>query len=277
VRALVTHILVLLTALADAGLGGAWAQNGLTVSGRQGSLQFTASELLADRLTQDVSVAADSVFHRPMTYRAVPAQALLEKVGVAADDYVQARATDGFSIAIPARLLKDARAWLAVEDPAHPWPLLSKGGKSRDIGPFYLVWPNGQGVSSEYWAYQLAALAVTDSPTRRWPQLAVSDNVPAADAVRRGLDRFVAVCIACHRFSGAGEGEQGPDLGRPMNPVDYFQPSALKKLLRDPQSVRSWPERKMPAFDVETLSDGDIDAIVAWLTYKARAGDAQLK
>jgi hypothetical protein len=34
--------------------------------------------------------------------------------------------------------------------------------------------------------------------------------------------------------------------------------------------VRDWPEAKMPAFDKANLSDGDIDAIVAWLAYKAK-------
>ena len=55
-----------------------------------------------------------------------------------------------------------------------------------------------------------------------------------------------------------------------MNPVEYFQPAALKKLLRNPSSVRTWPEQKMPAFDEASLSDADIDAIVAWLAYKNR-------
>jgi len=33
--------------------------------------------------------------------------------------------------------------------------------------------------------------------------------------------------------------------------------------------VRDWPDAKMAAADPETLSDDDIDAIVAWFTYKA--------
>ena len=75
--------------------------------------------------------------------------------------------------------------------------------------------------------------------------------------------------MACHRFDGAGEGEQGPDLGRPTNPVDTFRPAALRRLVRDPASVRDWPDRKMPAFGPDSLSDADLDAIIAWLTYKA--------
>ena len=95
-------------------------------------------------------------------------------------------------------------------------------------------------------------------------------DVPAGDPVRIGLDRFVALCMACHRFNGQGEGEQGPDLGRPMNPVDYLQPAALRKMIRNPASVRKWPDQKMPGFAEDTLSNSDLDAIIAWLTYKAR-------
>ena len=80
----------------------------------------------------------------------------------------------------------------------------------------------------------------------------------------------MALCIACHRFKGAGEGEQGPDLGQPMNPVDYFKPEALA-----PAAARSAAGARLArpqdaGFGQETLSDQDLDAIIAWLTYKAR-------
>ena len=120
------------------------------------------------------------------------------------------------------------------------------------------------------WAYRLAALAVTDNPVKRWPGLAVGPEVAMGDRIRTGLDRFVAVCMACHRFNGDGEGEQGPDLARPMNVTEYFQIPALKKLIRNPASVRQWPEQKMPGFDQAALSDSDLDAIVDWLAYKAK-------
>ena len=125
-------------------------------------------------------------------------------------------------------------------------------------------------ISQEYWAYHLAALAVTDSPLKRWPGLAVGSDVPAGDRIRTGLDRFIALCMSCHRFNGEGEGNQGPDLGRPMNVTDYFQIPALKKLIRNPASVRQWPEQKMPGFDQVALSDSDLDAMVDWLAYKAK-------
>ena len=248
----------------------------LTLADRDGSRTLGARELLAHPAAESITVAPDPVYRRPMGYRTVPMHALLKGLKVGLDDYVQAQATDKFSVAIPARLLlavppADVEAYLAIEDPTAHWPHLPAKRDGQSAGPFYLVWQQkvrGQ-VSSEYWAYRLASLTVTDSPTRRWPGLAVEESLPAADPIRRGLDRFVAVCMACHRFDGEGEGEQGPDLARPMNPADYFQPAALKKYIRNPASVRAWGDQKMPGFDPESLPDGDIDAIVAWLGYKA--------
>ena len=250
-----------------AAIGTAQAQS-LEVADRGTTKTFTVAQLLADKAVRSLAIA-DPVYKRTMIYRVVAMADLLRDLKVGNDDYVQARAVDNFSVAIPAALLM-ADAFLAIETAAAPWPKLPGGGTTT-AGPFYIVWQRRPGIeiSSEYWAYHLAALTVTDSPAKRWPGLAVGADVPAADPVRRGLDRFVAVCMACHRFAGAGEGTQGPDLARPMNPVDYFQPAALHKFLRNPKSVRDWPEQKMPAFSEESLSDADIDAIVAWLAYKA--------
>lgn len=247
----------------------------LTITGTTSSRTFTQQDLLAHPASRSITVT-DPVYRRPMTYRAIPLPALLKGTGVGADDYLQARAVDDFSVSIPGSLATAAstqiEGFLAVEPPAAPWPPIPGKPDKASAGPFYIVWrlvPPAR-VSSEYWAYRLAALAVTDSPLKRWPGLAVGADIPAGDPIRSGLDRFVALCMACHRFNGNGEGEQGPDLGRPMNVTNYFQIPALKKLIRDPASVRRWPEQKMPGFDQTTLSDSDLDAIVDWLAYKAR-------
>lgn len=247
----------------------------LKVSDRGSQRTYSARELLASPAMREITLA-DAVYHRTMTYQAIPIASLLKTMTVGADDYIQATATDNFSVSIPARLLLNPegaagpQAYLAIESAAAPWPNIP--GKTTNAGTFYIVWQNTDGarVSSEYWAYHTASLTVSGSPYERWPQLAVGNDVPAADPIRRGLDRFVAVCMACHRFAGAGEADMGPDLATPMNPVDYFQLPALRKLLRDPSSVRKWPEQKMPALDPAALSDADIDAIISWLAYKAR-------
>jgi cytochrome c1 len=61
----------------------------------------------------------------------------------------------------------------------------------------------------------------------------------------------------------------GPDLNLPHNPTEYFQPWALKAFIRNPGSIRDWPERKMQGFQKSSLSDSDLDAIIAYLTYMA--------
>lgn len=242
----------------------------LRIADRRTEKSVSAAALLADPATRTVTID-DPVYRRSMTYRAIPVNALLKGLAVAADDYVQLIATDQFSIGVPARLALRPQVLVAIEDPARPWPAMPGKGTAT-AGPFFVIWQDARRdeISSEYWAYKLGALQVTDSPYKRWPVLAVADDVPATYPARRGLDRYVALCIACHRFKGAGEGEQGPDLGRPMNPVDYLQPAALRRLLRDPNRVRDWPDRKMPAFSQDTLSDQDLEAIIAWLAYKAR-------
>jgi mono/diheme cytochrome c family protein len=247
----------------------------LTINGTNSSRSYTQEALLANPAIRSITVT-DPVYRRPMNYRAIPLPALLKDTGIGADDYLQARAVDDFSVSIPGSLATAAstqiEGFLAVEPPAAPWPPIPGKPDKASAGPFYIVWrlvPPAR-VSSEYWAYRLAALAVTDSPLKRWPGLAVGVDVPASDPIRTGLERFVALCMPCHRFNGDGEGEQGPDLGRPMNVTQYFQIPALKKLIRDPASVRRWPEQKMPGFDQATLSDSDLDAIVDWLAYKAK-------
>ena len=261
-------LLVVLTAAAHA--------QSLTVADRQTSKTFTAQQLLAAATVRDVAIARDPVFGKAMTYRAIPVGELLKGLSLGTEDYVEFTATDKFSVGVPVRLLQPTHSdgpkpFLAVETPEAKWPPIPEQGKVTPA-PFFLIWQDAQPgeISPEYWVYKLAALTVTDSPFKRWPALNVAEDLPATHPARRGLDRYVALCISCHRFNGAGEGEMGPDLGRPMNPVDYFQPQAFRKFLRSSKSVRDWPERKMPSFVEEVMSNEDMEALIAWLTYKAR-------
>jgi mono/diheme cytochrome c family protein len=268
-RSVVTVALLVLFA------GGAQAQS-LKLADRQTAKSYTAQQFLADPALRDVTIANDFVYRRTMTYKVIPMAELLKGLALGGEDYVEFTATDKFSIGVPARLLlrrgsTGPQPFLAIENPAALWPAIPEKGKET-AGPFFLVWQDAKPgeISSEYWVYKLAALQVTDSPYKRWPSLNVADDLPATHPARRGLDRYVALCISCHRFKGAGEGEQGPDLGQPMNPVDYFQPEAFRKLLRSSKRVRDWPDRKMPSFIEDVLSDEDMEAVIAWLTYKAR-------
>jgi cytochrome c1 len=71
-------------------------------------------------------------------------------------------------------------------------------------------------------------------------------------------------------MKGAGAADVGPDLGQPMGPTQYFTPEGLRRLIRDPKSVRTWPQQAMPGFDTAKLSDADLEALIAYLAYMAR-------
>ncbi len=273
--------LVLMVCLIACGLGVARASAAaptLTLSVGETTKTFTAAELLARPDAAPLNIPADVSYRQAMTYRAVPLLALIgerDKAGARAFDTIEARASDGFVSQLPAALIEKgasggAVAWIAVEDPAAPWPHLP--GREASAGPFYLVWehPERSGIGSEQWPFALAALTGVEDPVHRWPQLAVDPALPPVAPERRGQAAFIKTCIACHRFKGAGEGDMGPDLGQPMNVTRYMTPAGLRALIRDPKSVRTWPQQQMPGFDAKNLPDADLDALMAFLTHMAK-------
>jgi mono/diheme cytochrome c family protein len=242
----------------------------LIVSAGGVTQQYTSEELLARHDSQTLTVSNDPAYGGASSYRAVPLRALLAALPPDIGDTIQARATDGFVAEIP-RMLIDGMAapWIAVEDPAHPWPHLQ--GKTVSAGPFYLVWQDSERarISPEQWAYALAALTVVPSPAQRWPAIAVDASVPDGAPARRGQKAFIANCLPCHRLAGRGEGIVGPDLLHPMPATEYFTETGLRALIRNPAAVRSWPGQQMPGFGAVTLGDDEVDAIIAYLHFLA--------
>ena len=246
----------------------------LTVSFGGTQTAYTAAALLARPDAATITIPEDISYKRPMTYRAVPLLALLGGKPDPALDTLEARAGDGFVSQIPMSLVEKGAhggsvAWLAVEDAAQPWPPLP--AKDVSAGPFYIVWehPERSKVGTELWPYQTVAVAGVESPAHRWPQMAVDAGLPADDPARLGQGVFTTQCMPCHRMKGAGAADVGPDLGQPMNPTQYFTPAGLRALIRNPKSVRTWPQQQMPAFDAKALSDADLDAVIAYLTAMA--------
>ena len=232
--------------------------------------QFSSAELLAKQATRAIEVDRDASYPGPMRYQAVPLLDLMHGLPTAGISTIEARAKDGFVSELPWDLIArgengHAVAWIAIEDPQHPWPRLQ--GKPYSAGPFYLVWQNPElsGVTSEQWPYALTSLSSVFDPLRRWPQLAIGADVPKDHPARRGQAVYIVQCLPCHRLHGAGEGTVGPDLGQPMPAVAYFTDAGLRKLIRDPAAVRTWPQQQMPSADPVTLPDADVDAIIAYL------------
>lgn len=230
--------------------------------------------LLANPAATVIEVLRDPSYGRPMRYRALPLAALLAGGRILPDQVLETVASDGFVAMLPSDLVlesstKAAKAYLAIEPAAAPWPALP--GKPFSAGPFYLVWldPEASGIRGEQWVYMVSRIRSADSPAKRWPALAVDPSLPAGDPLRSGQALFVTQCLVCHQLNGAGSAAVGPDLNLPMNPTEYFQPAALKRYIRDPRSVRRWSAMRMEGFGQDAMSDREIDLVIGYLRYMA--------
>ncbi|MFC0666997.1 c-type cytochrome [Azotobacter chroococcum] len=233
-----------------------------------GTHRWSSAELLAHPQIRSLSIPADPTYRRGMHYRALPLAVLLD--GVGPGDHLQAQALDGFAAELPAAPLlrqEGARAWLAIEDPASPWPALGEGKPSA--GPFYLVWSDPQmgDIGPEQWPFQIARIRLLAPLAERFPAL-----LPAADAdasIQAGFVLFQKHCLACHRLNGQGDARFGPDLNLPYNPTEYFHEAFLRRYIRDPQGLRQWSLGRMPGFSAEVLTEDELDRLLAYLRHMA--------
>jgi mono/diheme cytochrome c family protein len=275
----------LLLCLCAAGAYAQPAQPTLTVTAAAVTKRFTAAELLSRPDLASLQIPPGVDYDVPLTVQAVPLLDLLAPFPLERFDRLEASATDGFVAQIPLTLIEAGKsggsvAWVAVEDPAHPWPKMQ--GKDTGAGPFYLVWqyPERSRVANEQWPYMLEKLTAVQSPGFRWPQLKVNETLPPDAPARLGEEIFATQCLPCHRLNGGGGSGIGPDLGQPMAATEYMTERGLRALVRDPKSVRTWPQQQMPAFSPTILPDADLDALIAYLKQIAsqrapprRAGD----
>ena len=261
-------ILVLANAAADA----ASPELSVTFGGR--TVKHTADALLANPAAVTITVPSDVSYKRPMTYRAVPMSVVLP--GLSRDDAVRVVADDGFAATLMAGPLlatsEDApRAYLAIEPPTAPWPPLKASAKAT-AGPFYLVWlrPEKGRVVPEQWPYQIARIDGVASVAVRFPAIAPAASVGSTDPIRHGFAVFTVNCLPCHTLNLAGDSHMGPDLNVPYSPTEYMREDYLRQQVRNPQGLHQWSESKMPSFDLKTLSDRDLDNLVAYLFYMAK-------
>lgn len=242
----------------------------LTIELDHSSKAWQTADLLTHPQAQTVQIVDDVSYKRVMTYRAVPLAVLLP--GLKPESHLQAVALDGFAAELTAAPLlnkQGARAWLAIEDPAQPWPALADGKPSA--GPFYLVWTDPQAgqISPEQWPFQIAGIKQLKTVAERFPALLPDPKLAPNDPINQGFALFQKNCLACHRLNGAGDAQVGPDLNIPYNPTEYFGGDFLKRYIRDPQSLRHWPQAKMPAFAASVLPDGELDLLVGYLKHMA--------
>ena len=184
---------------------------------------------------------------------------------------------DGFSAPIAtAKILnldrRESIAYLAIEKPGEKWPPLKAGEPNKTAGPFYLVWehPEKSKIAIEEWPYQLAGFEQKPSLESQFPHAAPDPSIAATSPVRAGYGAFMKNCFPCHTMNGEGASQVGPDLNLPHNPTEYLKPDYFALLVRNPQSLRRWPESKMRGFNQTELSDEDLRNISAYLKHMAR-------
>ena len=252
-------------------IGGASAAT-LLIERDEERVSFETGELLARPDARQVPIPADVGYGTLASYRAIPLAALLSHLPPSPGRTLETVARDGYAAQIPMELAYQdapgaARAWLAIDPDDAPWNNLP--GKQASAGPFYIVWerPEASGIPTKYWTYQITTLRYVPSPASRWPGLAVEASLPGDHPARIGQQAYVTQCLPCHMLNGGGSSTVGPDLNIPMNPTQYFQPAALRRYLREPASVRRWPDQKMPGFTLRQLSETELDAIIAYLAH----------
>jgi cytochrome c2 len=250
----------------------------LTLHFGEQTRSFKRSELLKRPDISSFHVAHDPSYkNKPTDYsHVIPLRPLFEGVPLAAGATLQFDCLDGFS----ASLSKDrvlgtdgktgATPYLAIEGPEEKWPTTTDGGKRP--GPYYLIWkdPEKSGIGSEEWPYALAGFTVKASVEATFPQIVPDRSLPENSPVRQGFNVFVKNCFACHTLNLAGQSKMGPDLNVPLSPTEYLSEANLKKLIRNPQNLRAWPESKMAGFSEAALPQKELTEVIAYLKSMAK-------
>jgi len=230
---------------------------------------LSISQLLQSPDLQTILISQDVAYHRDLSYQAVPLNRLLPDLKK--EGNLQFTATDGFVATIPnASFQGTAQAWLAIENPLQPWAPLAEGKKSA--GPFYLVWTDAEksAISNEQWPYQIIRIAEIQTLEQRFPQLLPHAEGAAQIIALRGLQVYTKNCASCHSLNHGGDAQIGPDLNLPMNPTEYFQEDMLRKMIRNPSSVRSWKQSTMPGFSEQSVSPAELDDLLVYLRQMAQ-------
>ena len=241
----------------------------LTIQSGSTTVSFTLSDLLKRPSVQTIAVSADPAYGgQAKTYRAIPAAELFRGVEIIKNGTIVFKCLDGFSGPLNKRDLlntdpQKSIAFIALEEPNKRWSPL-KPGQKVTAGPFYLVWQNPEksNIAREMWPFQLSGLEVKADLASLFPKIISKSQ---DKNVQAGFTSFIGNCFACHTLNGQGTSQMGPDLNIPFNPTEYMGEKYLRQLIRDPQSLRRWPQSKMPGFSSKDLADSELDQIVAYL------------
>jgi mono/diheme cytochrome c family protein len=248
----------------------------LTIRSNNRIDHFSTSDLLKRSDLETVTVQDDPAYPgKTRTYRAIKVANLITEENLSKNTIYSLKANDGFAAPIAGSQLlntleKSAIAYIAIEVPTEPWPPIAIGKPSA--GPFYLIWKNSKlsKISQEEWPYMLVAIEEQGSGAATYPEIFPVPALAKGDPVMLGMEVFIRNCFACHTINNSGAGQLGPDLNIPMNPTEYFQESALRILIRNPQNLRKWPNSRMIGFSEKILPERDLEHLLAYLRQMAK-------
>jgi cytochrome c1 len=83
----------------------------------------------------------------------------------------------------------------------------------------------------------------------------------------QGFKVFKTNCFSCHTVNRQGNSKIGPDLNVPNNPTEYMHEKYLRIFIRNPQSLRHWPQDRMNGFPPAVINDKELDDLIAYLKY----------
>lgn len=246
----------------------------LTLRSGNQVISVKRSELLKRPDVTGIHIEHDPSYGgKPRDYpHAVPLRPLFSGLNMPQGSVLQFECLDGFSAPISKeRLLgseNGATPYLAIEAPGDQWP---KAGE-KDVGPFYLIWkdPEKSSIGTEEWPFALAGFVVKDSIEATYPKIVPGPEAAENSPIRRGFRVFAKNCFACHTLNLQGQSKMGPDLNVPMSPTEYLSETNLKKLIRNPQNLRFWPESKMKGFSEQELSAKELSELIAYLKHMAK-------
>ena len=249
----------------------------LTIKVKDQVRVYSRTQMLQLSDVRQVTIENDPTYSmKKKTYTAVPVTTLFQNLKVDATQTLLFSCLDGFSAPISAsRLLnsdpKESIAYIAIESSDQKWSSV-KADKSQTAGPFYLIWehPEKSKIVVEEWPYQLAGFEAKPSIQTQFPGTIPDPRLTAKSSVQQGYQIFMRNCFACHTLNGEGSSQMGPDLNQPYNPTEYLKKDFLFKLVRNPQSLRRWPQAKMPAFDKTSLPDEDLQKIILYLQHMSK-------
>jgi mono/diheme cytochrome c family protein len=240
---------------------------------------YTKSDLLKLPGLKSITIEDDPAYPtlkgsgQKITYKlAVPVSSIFKNLEVDAEAILMFKCLDGFSGQISMKRITsqspdESIAYIAIED--NSWRKL-KSDSPATAGPFYLIWENPEKskIVTEEWPFQLASFEVsTKTLSELFPDAVPTSDIKFGSAIDKGFRSYVTNCSVCHSINGNGRSKIGPDLNRPHSPAEYFKKEFFFKLVRNPQSLRTWPNSRMNGFDEKSLSQIDLENIWTYFNY----------